>query len=95
MGGNDPKDCRKKPAASSTEDKGSTVEKKQSIHCYGPGFIRRECPDCNKLEKSSEVNFCAIVAIVKPGRRPMVLIEILGETGTAVVDTGARSSIGS
>ena len=97
--GHDTKDCRRK-SKPEKEDNNTTAERKPTIHCYGcnrPGYIRMECPDCSKkpTEQEGEASFCAIEVAPKPRERPTVKIEILGETGQAVLDTGARSSIGS
>ncbi|KYB29879.1 hypothetical protein TcasGA2_TC034535 [Tribolium castaneum] len=74
------------------------------IRCYGcqrPGVFRRNCPDCNpptapvSAPTTDPTGFCAINTSIQPRRRPTVNIEILGITGTALLDTAAGNSVAS
>lgn len=76
--------------------------------CGNPGFIRSRCPKCSKTQKRSgttEPNSSLSASLVellfmdsqltsKPDlSRPMLKIQVLGLTGLAHLDTGARYNI--
>ncbi|KAJ3658059.1 hypothetical protein Zmor_009825 [Zophobas morio] len=69
------------------------------VTCYGcgkPGVFRRNCPECNKENTNAStlnVQFCALDA--RKFERPAVQMNIDGMSGTAFLDSGARTSLAS
>lgn len=73
------------------------------VTCFGcgnPGYLRKDCPKCNKEEKAdkSEMRseFCLVDASeiqVKYKNKPILDIEILGAKGTGLIDTAAKLSV--
>ncbi|KMQ89375.1 dna rna polymerases superfamily protein [Lasius niger] len=101
-------------AASSKKNRDETVADETSsgnrrtqpvVTCFGcgnPGYLRKDCPKCNKKEKAdkSEVRseFCLVDASVdeiqaKYKNRPILDVEILGAKGTGLIDTAAKLSV--
>lgn len=98
--GHDVSVCRKKAASlRSTGNKENTplasIPRSDTIKCYGcqrPGFIRRNCPSCNPTPDRQPALSFSFVSLSKQ-TRPAVHIQVDGITGSAFLDTGARTSL--
>lgn len=93
--------CRKKQSvvAMNNAQKALPLAKEKSqVSCYGcnaPGVFRSNCSTCQQKEKPSSPNAIEFYSMnCKLGRDiPTVQVKILGHTGYAHIDTGARTSI--
>lgn len=96
-------DCRKRQrdeAAAAVNDQ--TANGRQQLPkyaCYGcgrPGTIRSQCPTCSP-KPDNQFTFCTMdcqdAGAMGPRRRPAVAIEVLGDRGVGIIDTGAKVSI--
>lgn len=74
------------------------------ITCFGcgtPGYIRSQCPNCNPPTNAIPVvNHAASLELLSTNNsltgsscRPLLLISVLGKTGLAYVDSGAKCSM--
>lgn len=103
--GHDVAVCRKRAAQAArpiTEAPPNQPRSRENtvVKCYGcqkPGVIRRNCPSCNPPGEARNTNiatdFCALQ--MQDRTRPALRITVHGTPGTALLDTGARSSIAS
>lgn len=71
-----------------------------SLACYGSGmagYVKSNCPNCNKVISSSSVDFCLLSIKDSCGLnsrlRPFLFIDILGAHGTGILDTAVKQSM--
>ncbi|KAJ8708481.1 hypothetical protein PYW07_010606 [Mythimna separata] len=93
---------KRKTTTSTIKD---TVTKREpvasAVTCFGcgaPGVIRSNCPTCmEKKNVASSVfqSVSASVDMIDSRERPVIDIEIYGEIGKVLIDTGAKHCIGS
>ncbi|CAH2236855.1 jg13465 [Pararge aegeria aegeria] len=89
----------KKPIATTSSQVPSPTAPKFS--CYGcgtPGVVRSNCETCTKPKPKvpdEEIGFNSVNVQTDSRSRPVIYIEIEGITGTAYIDTCAKSSVAS
>lgn len=101
--GHTKEECQKGKKKLETQERNTRTESTPNITCFGcgtPGVIRSNCPTC-KAEPipSTSTAFQSVSTVgstqIDLRMRPRLNIEILGLTGSALIDTGARQSIAS
>ncbi|XP_052747593.1 uncharacterized protein LOC112057181 [Bicyclus anynana] len=97
---------KKKEEDTKTVDEPCNDTNRYTLTCFGcgaPGVIRSRCPTCTKKtsttnEQSSSSAFLSVTAsgiCVNPRSRPILNIDVLGQRGRAIIDTGAKQCIAS
>jgi hypothetical protein len=96
--GHDITTCRKRERAEKSEKHSKPGELvKAELRCYGcgkPGVIKQNCPLCSPHQDTTAAQTLSFHALsIEPTERPAVDITIFGLSGTAFLDSGARTSL--